>query len=126
MAVYSAVKGSDAVVKLGGRLLCTAKGCELLTERELYEVYECFSVKPAAVVGGRESYKVILESLVFEDFDSCFSDADNITVEVSIGGKNTLLEGCRFSKLTKSINADGAVEKAELTALKRTESDEDD
>ena len=40
MAVYSAFKGSNAVINFGGKLLCTAKSCEIITERKLHEVYE--------------------------------------------------------------------------------------
>lgn len=123
MAVYSATRGSGAEIKLGDKLLCTAKGCKILTERELHEVYECFSVRPAALVGGREKYRLILESVVFEDFDSCFLNADNISAEVSIGGKTSLFESCRFSIVSREINPGEVVEGLELTALKRTESD---
>lgn len=54
MAVYSAFKGSNAVINFGGKLLCTAKSCEIINERKLHEVYECFITEPTAIIKGRE------------------------------------------------------------------------
>lgn len=121
MAVYSAVKGSNAVIYVGGKILCTAKSCEIVTEREIHEVYECFSTKPSAIIKGKERYRVILESVVFEDFDIDLLYSDNISVGVFMGEKSTFLDGCYFNIHNKKFDKNSVVEKVEFIAKNRTE-----
>ncbi len=121
MAVYSAVKGSNAMINFGGKLLCTAKNFEIITERKLHEVYECFAAEPSAVVRGREQYRIILESVVFEEFDVNLLDSDNISIEVFVGNKMTAFDGCCFNIHSKRFDKDSIVEKVEIYAVKRTE-----
>lgn len=121
MAVYSAVKGSNAIINFGGKLLCTAKGFEIITERNLHEVYECFATEPSAVVSSRERYRIILESVVFEDFDVNLLDSDNISIEVFVGNKMTAFDGCCFNIHSRKFNKDSIIEKVEISAVKRTE-----
>lgn len=121
MAIYSAVKGSDAVIYVGGQILCTAKSCEIITERELHEVYECFSIEPSAIVKGKEQYRVILESVVFQNFNVNFLAWDNISVEVFMGEKSTVLDNCYFNIQNKKFDKDSVVEKVEFLAKRRTE-----
>lgn len=122
MAVYSAVKGSNAVIYFGGLVLCTAKSCEIITERALHEVYECFATEPTAIIKGREKYRVILESVVFEDFDLNLLNSDNVSIEIFIGNKMTALYGCNFNIHNKKLDRNSVIERVEIFARKRTES----
>lgn len=121
MAVYSAVKGSNAVIYFRGEVLCTAKSCEIISERALHEVYECFATEPTAIIKGKERYRVILESIVFENFDINLLNSDNISIEVFVGNKLTALDGCYFNIHNKKINKNSIVERLEILARKRTE-----
>lgn len=121
MAVYSSLKGSNAVIRFGGNLLCTAKSCKLISERALHEVYECFAVEPTVVVSGRERYRLVLESVVFEDLDVNLLNSDNISIEVFVGNKMTVLEGCYFNIHNKTLDRNSVVERLEILAEKRTE-----
>lgn len=121
MAVYSAVKGSNAVIRVDGKILCTAKSCEIITEREIHEVYECFSTEPSAIVRGKERYRVILESVVFEDFNVNLLNSNDVSVEVSMGENSTVLDGCCFKIHNKKLDKNSVVEKVEFIAKSRTE-----
>lgn len=121
MAVYSAVKGSNAVIYIGGKILCTAKSCEIITERELHEVYECFSTELSAIVKGKERYRVILESVVFADFNVNLLNSDNVSIEIFMGEKSTVLDGCYFNIHNKKFDKNSVLEKVEFFARKRTE-----
>lgn len=121
MAVYSSVKGSNAVIYFGGEVICTAKSCEIISERALHEVYECFATEPTAIVKGKERYRLILESVVFEDFDINLLNSDNISIEVFVGNKLTALDGCYFNIHNKKLDKNSIVERLEIFAKKRTE-----
>lgn len=122
MAVYSVFKGSNAVINFGGKLLCTAKSCEIITERKLHEVYECFMTEPTAIIKGREQYRLILESVVFKAFDVNLFNSDGVSIEIFIGNKALAFDGCYFNIHSEKLDKNNVIEKVEILAKKRTES----
>lgn len=121
MAVYSAFKGSNAIIKLGDSLLCTAKSCEFITERKLHEVYECFLTEPTAIIRGREQYRIILESVVFQEFNVNLLNSDGLSIEIFIGNRMTAFDGCYFNIHSEKLDKNSVIERVEILAKRRTE-----
>lgn len=125
MAVYSAVRGSNARIYIGESLFCTAKSVEIITEQALHEVYECFSTEPNAIIKGRKKYKAVLEKIVVESMDKALSflELDNFTVKIAIDGKATILDGCVWSNDNLKLESENIIEKLAFSALERSEGD---
>ncbi len=127
MAVYSAVKGSNARIYIDGKLFCTARYAEIVTEQTLHEVYECFSAELTAIAKGRRRHRAALERLTLENADALprFLALDNFTVKIVIDGKSTVLGGCAWSDNNIKIEADKIIERLTFSALERTEGEND-
>ncbi len=127
MAVYSAVKGSNARIYIGEYLFCTARYAEIVTEQTLHEVYECFSAELTAIVKGRKRHRATLERLTLENAETLprFLELDNFTVKIVIDGKATILGGCAWSNNDIKIEADKIIERLTFSALERTEGEND-
>ena len=78
--------------------------------------------EPTAIIKGREQYRLILESVVFEAFDVNLFNSDGVSIEIFIGNKALAFDGCYFNIHSEKLDKNNVIEKVEILAKKRTES----